>query len=287
MKHNYNKYIGIDKSKMNVKLKCNLFIVGLSICSINANATPNHPVSFLDKRQVSSGSAKQFNAIGRLGFNRQGKSKRSMQYIKINCTANLVSLKRSSKSNLVVTAEHCLSNKVDKYVWSSLKNNGGKIKRNAKIVHRDDEFDWAILKLNRSVPEADIEPILLNENNINNIQLNDKSTSIMVAGFSMDELGDYGQKLTYDLDPLLIGVDKEKEDTHIGKVQSVIYQGDSGGPLIYRSNGLNYLLGIISYIEKDANLLKTAKGKFGNTQGYFVNLVGYKNFFRIFRLLSS
>jgi hypothetical protein len=236
-----------------------------------------------DTRKVKSESSpKSLNAVGKLGFKKYlSRNKFKNKGMKLNCTANLIAPEGNIGSNLILTARHCLSDEITIYTWTSMDNNGNEVVRNAKLAHKEKSSDWAILKLSKSISHSKIKPLIAK--NINFKEDNFKkseSESFTVAGFSMDWLGNYGKKLTYEENPVFVcTADGER---HSGQIGAVTYQGDSGGAVIYEDeNKSSYLVGIMSHIVKNKELFKSSKGSFGNITGHFVSFIGYETFFSI------
>ena len=96
------------------------------------------------------------------------------------------------------------------------------------------------------------------------------------AGYSMDYLGNYGKELTYD-NPKYV---KLGNKNGFGEVGSLTYQGDSGGAVIYNDeeSDTQYIVGVMSYIQNNANAFKNEVNKFGNISGHFVDLLIINHF---------
>lgn len=225
-----------------------------------------------DDREVKNNLTPNYlNAVGSLGYVNKHERLRSNKYQNIECGANLIALETNVDSNLIITAEHCIEDHIKKYTWSSFDSNNNKIFSEGNVIYKNKEADIAIIKLKKYIPHSKIKPLLLPNNNITYIE---KNTNYSVAGYSIDSLGNYGKNLTYDESPEFIKISNEKG---FGEVGSITYQGDSGGAVVYSEDGDNhYLVGIMSYIEKNKNAFTNEVGRFGNLSGHFVDLVNYE-----------
>lgn len=242
-----------------------------STLSIKKNAEIIKTRHRLDKRKVKNSSySSSLDAVGKLThYGRKRGSK-----TKIDCSASLIAPDFEMGSDIVITANHCLSEDVISYKWLS-KTQQGKIERVGKVIYQDKENDWALINLNNPIDHNEIKPLIINYENINELT----TEKITVAGFSMDWLGDYGKKLTYEDNPKYIKL--SKTNSNIGKVGALTHQGDSGGAIIYQEEEQGYLVGVMSFISPDKNLFKSTKGTFGNLSGYFLDFFGNRGFHNI------
>lgn len=218
-----------------------------------------------DDREVKNDlTPKYLNAIGSLGY--IDKNKRIKSRKNIECGGNLIALEKNIDSNLIITAEHCISHSINTYSWTSYNNKNEKVFRKGKLVLTDKKNDIAIIKLTKSISFKEIEPLILAKD------INIENENFTVAGYSVDSLGNYGKNLTYDIKPDYVKIFKNRG---IGEVGSITYQGDSGGAIIYNSikDNTHYLIGIMSFIEKNKNIFKNEVGILGNLSGYFVDLI--------------
>ena len=239
----------------------NIFIPKSSASQVKDNA----PVIRLRHREdtrknLNKESPSLLNAVGKLSYKR---SKRNMEAIakkiSLNCTANLIAPIKGLGSDIILTAKHCLFKEIKRYTWVSQDKNNNKIKREGKVIYSDDNLDWAMIKLTKAVEYKDINPLIVNDEMFEkeNFKKLEKE-NYLVAGFSIDWLGDYGKKLTYEDKPNFIEIKENK--LHEGKIGAITYQGDSGGAIIYKNEkNEGYLVGIMSYIRGDKNLFKNEK----------------------------
>jgi glutamine cyclotransferase len=86
--------------------------------------------------------------------------------------------------------------------------------------------------LTKAVRYEEIKPLLINEDTFK--MENFKKDNYIVGGFSVDYLGDYGKKLTYEDHISYIKTEDKK-----GEVGALTYQGDSGGAIIYKGKELH------------------------------------------------
>lgn len=231
-----------------------------------------------DKRKIKSESSPlSLNAVGKLTHKRK-RDKRNK--VKLNCTASLIAPVTEMGSDIILTAKHCVSDDIITYKWIT-NNKDGKIERIAKVIYEDKENDWALLRLKEAVLYKDISPLLIDNSTFDNKNFkNEDPNDYIVAGFSVDWLGDYGKTLTYEDSPSYIDFSDNKNDG-IGDVGAITHQGDSGGAIIYENDSVNYLVGIMSYIDSDKTLFKSANGTFGNLSGHFISLIKYESFYSV------
>jgi hypothetical protein len=264
------------------------FIVNIFVPKVFASTVKdNAPVVRLRHREdtrktLNKLSPKILNAVGKLSYKKFKKNQR-IKNLKLNCTANLISPISGEGSDIVLTAKHCLYDSVRTYSWRSQNDKNELIERTAKVIYEDKDMDWAILKLKSKINHKEIKPLIINKKAFNNKKFKNKEKEdYMVAGFSVDWLGNYGKKLTYEDKPNFIKINESK--AHISSIGAVTYQGDSGGAIIFKGEeNEGYLVGIMSYISGDKNLFKNEKGMFGNLKGNFLDFVNYDSFFSVIK----
>lgn len=225
-----------------------------------------------DHREIKNELSPEYlNAIGSLGYMDEHEKYRSKKYKNIECGANLIATEKGIGSDVIITAEHCIFDTINTYTWTSFNNKNEKIFRTGKLFYKNKKADIAFIKLSRVVDYKDIKPLIIKDN------INFENDNFLVGGYSMDFLGNYGKKLTYDSPEYV----KLGSKNGFGEVGSITYQGDSGGAVIYNDekSDTQYIVGVMSYINNNANAFKNEVNKFGNISGHFVDFINYKPFF--------
>ena len=255
-----------------IKYFC-LFLFSFSTLGLYAEVPRINRRHEHDDREVKNDLTPDYlNAVGSLGLINKHERLRAKKYRNIECGANLIALDKNQDSNLVITAEHCIDPKFKEYSWTSFDNNNKKVFREGKLIYKNEETDIAIIKLKKQVSQEQIKPFVLSNNKIHNSEGN-----YVVAGFSVDSLGNYGKNLTYDENPDYIKL----SENGFGEIGTITYQGDSGGAVVYNDpvDDTHYLVGVMSYIEKNKDIFINEVGKFGNVSGHFVDLVNYESIY--------
>lgn len=229
-----------------------------------------------DHREIKTPLSPEYlNAIGSLGYVDEHEKLRSKRYKNIECGANLISTEKGVDSDVIITAEHCIFDTINTYTWTSYNNENEKIFRKGKLFYKNKKADIAFIELTQKVKYKDIKPLIIQDN------IDIQSDNFLVGGYSMDYLGNYGKELTYD-SPKYV---KLGNKNGFGEVGSLTYQGDSGGAVIYNDeeSDTQYIVGVMSYIQNNANAFKNEVNKFGNISGHFVDLINYKPFFNFIK----
>lgn len=235
--------------------------------NLNADISYIDKLHELDHRKVKNKSSPMFlDSVGSLGYINSQISK--LKNINIECSGILVSSQKNNNGNKILTSEHCLSDEhIETYTWLSQTKNK-RIFRKGKVIYRDKVNDLAIIKLKKSINYNDIKPLIFKPN------IKIKRKNYLVAGYSIDFLGNYGKLLTYDKpDYVHWGI-----ESGIGKIGSITYQGDSGGAVIFNDTETNtqYIVWLISFIRKTNTVFLNEKNKYGNISGYFTDLINYQ-----------
>lgn len=177
------------------------------------------------------------------------------------CTANIVTDNFKNDSMIVTTAAHCFKpgDESKSIAVEFIKRNGTIIKRNLSMEIKNDEYDYAILKLDRKILNSEIKPLVISEYDAYDIEselemYDYDEIKITLAGFSADSLvGDEGENLTYDQDCELVGGGKGYVTTNC-----FAYPGASGGAFVISYDDYddgkrkNLFLGVNKSISFDA-----------------------------------
>jgi hypothetical protein len=192
-----------------------------------------------DKRKTKSESSPlSLNAVGKLTHKRK---RDRWNRVDLNCTASLIAPATEMGSDIILTAKHCVSDEIITYKWIT-NNKDGKIERVAKVIYEDKENDWSLLRLTDAVLYSDVNPLLIDDSTFDNKNFkNEDPNDYIVAGFSVDWLGDYGKTLTYEDSPSYIDFSDNKNGG-IGDVGAITHRFDSGSAIIYENYSVNYLV---------------------------------------------
>ena len=152
------------------------------------------------------------------------------------CTGNIVVHKEGADSHYVTTAAHCFKNNEATKARITIeftKRDGTMVRRRLTTHKIDKEYDYAIMKLDRVIPNSLIRPLMVADYNYDEIMTTDYGTvnpySITYAGFSSDKIkGDGGRVLTYDRKCKMTGVGSKG----IVDTNCIAYHGASGGAFV-------------------------------------------------------
>jgi len=160
-----------------------------------------------------------------------------------DCSATLVGRAGSAQANTIVTAWHCLEfyKDLSKAIVFTLRNGTQQsfsIEARLLADGGSMQADWAVLRLQKSVPSHKLAALQLKPKSLNTFQ------SITMAGYSNDgKNSEFGQTLSYHsrcniLSPAASGN---------GASDCIAMKGASGGAVIQMSNnGRAELAGVIS-----------------------------------------
>ncbi|MBA6412580.1 trypsin-like peptidase domain-containing protein [Parahaliea sp. F7430] len=158
------------------------------------------------------------------------------------CSASLVSSGPSSSADIIVTAWHCLEYYEDlsqQILFTVETAAGERIETPATQLAKggDIEADWAVLRLQRSLPLHLIPVLKLQPGRP------DPQSPLLMAGYSRDAgRGDFGNRLSYDPSCFIT-----KQYSRYSDSDCKAYKGASGGAVIQLSTGGEPMLsGVIS-----------------------------------------
>lgn len=172
-----------------------------------------------DKREnFSKNSPKFLEAYGKLNILKK-------DYNSEDCTGTLVQLETKKTNSLVITSAHCMKNINYKNSNIRFKKRDGSIeKRSFSLIYKDDDSDYAFLKLNKGINS--ISPLTVkNSDVLSEYKVYHEKYSIVAAGYSMDR----PNILSYDNNCKII-----KENPYCLLTNCIIYPGGSGGGLLVK-----------------------------------------------------
>ena len=217
-------------------------ILALYLFSVGAKAG-NSTLPAPDVRKVyTKESPNWLRAVGKLQVPGQKILAGQRRHHLEDCSATLVSSRKSARADTIITAWHCLEYYKDlsKRITFTLITDSPE-PFTSEVYRLADGgsmgADWAIMRLYQPVPLEYAYPLIIHPGRA------DKETSIVMAGFSSDEnLGQYGQLLTYDPQCRITRQESSTSDSDCRALK-----GASGGAVVQVSeSGEARLSGVIS-----------------------------------------
>lgn len=186
----------------------------------------------------------------------------------LRCTGNLVVHDEKASSEIVTTAAHCFHDDEAQNAAISIqftKRDGTVIQRNLTPYVINNEYDYAIMKLDLAIDNSLIKPLLIADYNYEEIMDTDYGTTnpyqITFAGYSVDEYkGDGGRRLTYDQDCKMIN----NRTNFLVDSNCVAYPGASGGAFVITVTDLDNNNKVTDYfvgVNNSVSIDPTAKEK--------------------------
>jgi hypothetical protein len=217
-------------------------VMVLCVFSVGAKAG-NRTIAAPDAREVyTKNSPGWLRAVGKLQVPGQRVQAGQRQHHLEDCSATLVSSRTNARVDTIITAWHCLEYYKDlsKRITFTLVTDSPE-PFTSEVYRLADggsmEADWAIMRLYQPVPVEHAYPLKVHPGRA------DKGTSIVMAGFSSDDnLGQYGQLLTYDPQCRITLQASSTSDSDCRALK-----GSSGGAVVQISeSGEARLSGVIS-----------------------------------------
>lgn len=160
------------------------------------------------------------------------------------CTANIVSDDAAKDSTIVTTSEHCFKpgDEGKKITVEFTKRDGTIITRELKMITKNKENDYAILKLDRKILNSEIKPLEISEYGasdlIEEVEMIGEDAQVTFAGYSADNFkGAKGRNLTYDQKCEIVALGRGGSTS----TNCIAYPGASGGAFV------------ISYTDEDGH----------------------------------
>ena len=174
-----------------------------------------------------------------------------------SCTGNIVANeaeyghKISRQNSIVTSAAHCFKKKnLEKIYITFTKRDGRQYTRNLEVLKSSAFFDYAILKMDRPIKTALIEPLIVTTYEIEDIEdiaaMYDEELVTTAGGYSGDIFkGNRGKNLTYDQQCEI----KSKQGRYL-HTDCITYPGASGGAIVlsgFDDDGVehNYFMGVL------------------------------------------
>lgn len=153
----------------------------------------------------------------------------------LRCTGNIVAHDEGTDAYIVTTAAHCFKGNESKQAHLSIeftKRDETVVQRNLAPFVINNEDDYAILKLDRPIPNTLLKPLLIADYPYDEIMVTENNNvnpyTVTFAGYSDDSRnGSKGKNLTYDQDCQMFNSRGYLVDTNC-----VGYPGESGGAFV-------------------------------------------------------